>query len=64
MSQRYTTADAIALLDHLPGEIPTTRQQTTADEIMAIAARVARAPVLDDRSADEILGYDGDGLPR
>jgi hypothetical protein len=28
-----------------------------------IAARVARLPILDDRSPDEILGYDESGLP-
>ena len=29
-----------------------------------ILRRVDRLPVLDDRSADEIIGYDKDGLPR
>ncbi|HEV2365793.1 MAG TPA: type II toxin-antitoxin system VapB family antitoxin [Caulobacteraceae bacterium] len=28
-----------------------------------IVRRVAELPVLDDRTDDEILGYDGDGLP-
>lgn len=28
-----------------------------------IAARVAQLPVLDDRSPEEILGYDASGLP-
>lgn len=32
-------------------------------EIDAIVRRVAALPVLDDRSADEILGYDAKGLP-
>lgn len=32
--------------------------------VRAIQERVARLPVLDDRSEDEILGYDADGLPR
>jgi antitoxin VapB len=39
----------------------------TAQERIAamrrIAARVAKLPVLDDRSPDEILGYDESGLP-
>lgn len=39
----------------------------TAEERIAamrrIAARVAKLPVLDDRSPDEILGYDESGLP-
>lgn len=32
-------------------------------KVKAIAERVAALPVLDDRSADEILGYDEHGLP-
>lgn len=34
-----------------------------ADEIMEIGARCAALPDLDVRSADEILGYDENGLP-
>jgi len=32
-------------------------------EIDAIVRRVAALPVLDDRTADEIVGYDENGLP-
>lgn len=32
-------------------------------EIERIVAEVARLPVLDDRTADEIIGYDEHGLP-
>jgi antitoxin VapB len=47
------------------------RQQTEREErriklheaIKEIQDRVAELPVLDDRSADEILGYDEWGLP-
>ncbi len=35
-----------------------------ADELEEIAKRFAALPVLDARSADEIIGYDEDGLPR
>jgi antitoxin VapB len=35
-----------------------------ADELDAIARECAALPVLDDRTADEILGYDEHGLPR
>lgn len=35
-----------------------------ADELDEIAKRCAALPVLDARSADEILGYDEHGLPR
>lgn len=32
-------------------------------ELIAISQRCAALPTLDDRSADEILGYDENGLP-
>jgi antitoxin VapB len=35
-----------------------------ADELDAIAHHAANLPLLDPRSADEILGYDTNGLPR
>jgi antitoxin VapB len=61
---RSVNKETIAQLDRLRGAAPAERPRITADEIMAIADRVVRAPVLDDRSADEILGYDEHGLPR
>ncbi len=39
------------------------RQRSLVDELTAIAKECARLPVLDPRSADEILGYDENGLP-
>lgn len=39
-------------------------RRSLADEIDAIGRRCASLPVLDDRSAEEILGYDEHGLPR
>ena len=35
-----------------------------ADELDEIARQCSRLPVRDGRAADEILGYDEDGLPR
>ncbi len=35
-----------------------------ADELNEIAVRCAALPLLDDRSEDEILGYDEHGIPR
>ena len=35
-----------------------------ADDLDDIALHCASLPVRDSRSADEILGYDDDGLPR
>lgn len=34
------------------------------ERIMAIAHKVAKAPVYDTRTADEIIGYDEFGVPR
>jgi antitoxin VapB len=33
------------------------------DDLMAIANHCASLPVLDDRSEDEIMGWDENGLP-
>ncbi len=35
-----------------------------ADELDEIARRCASLPILDDRSPEEILGYDEHGVPR
>ena len=35
-----------------------------ADELEEIAEHCASLPVLDDRTAEQILGYDESGLPR
>jgi hypothetical protein len=32
-------------------------------QMLRIAERAAAEPAIDDRTADEILGYDEDGLP-
>lgn len=34
-----------------------------ADDLDEIAGRLSRLPVIDSRPADDILGYDGNGLP-
>jgi antitoxin VapB len=39
------------------------RKRALVEELAAIARECARLPVLDPRPADEILGYDKDGLP-
>ncbi len=38
-------------------------QRSLADELDAIAIECAALPELDARSADEIIGYDENGLP-
>jgi len=41
-----------------------TSKQSLAAQLLEIADHCAALPVLDKRSADEILGYDENGLPR
>jgi antitoxin VapB len=38
-------------------------KQFLIDDLMAIAKHCASLPVLDDRSEDEIIGWDENGLP-
>ena len=40
------------------------RGRRLADDLDEIAERCARLPVVDDRSADDILGYGENGLPQ
>lgn len=40
------------------------RNKPSVEHLMAIARRYASRPVFDDRSPDEIIGYDERGLPR
>ncbi len=40
------------------------KKQQLIDDMRAIGRRCAALPVLDDRSKDEILGYDENGIPR
>ncbi len=40
------------------------RSQILANQLKEILRRVDQLPVLDSRTADEILGYDEHGLPR
>lgn len=47
-------------LDRIRGRA---RGQDLGAELTAIALRTAAMPTLDDRSADDILGYDEQGLP-
>jgi antitoxin VapB len=61
--ETLTTAVTIAVrerLERVRGAVPRERR---AEALTAIAARSAGRRVRDARSADEILGYDADGLP-
>ncbi len=60
-----TLTDAIreALRERLAREAKRARRGLAA-EVRRIQERIARLPVLDDRTDDQILGYDENGLPR
>jgi antitoxin VapB len=60
-----TKTDAVinALKDRLERVQQARRGASLADELDEVALRCAALPVLDGRSADEILGYDDAGLP-
>lgn len=62
--ETLTEAVVIALRERLERIRPSGRAHRRLDGIRAIQRRVKRLPTLDERSADEILGYDEHGLPR
>lgn len=62
--ETLTAAVIVALrerLSRLRGRAPRRRLR---DELKEIGDRCASLPTLDDRPADEIIGYDDRGLPR
>jgi len=59
-----TDAVIKALRDRLSRVRRERSRRCLADELEDIAKHCASLPVLDARSADEILGYDEHGLPR
>jgi antitoxin VapB len=61
--ESLTEAIRRALKDRLERETHRARGGIGA-EVRRIQERLARLPVLDRRSADEIVGYDEHGLPR
>jgi antitoxin VapB len=61
--ETITEAIAVSAQERLDRLRAHRRQRRLADELDAIALRCAALPVLDERSEDEILGYDERGLP-
>ena len=59
-----TEALTKALRDRLMRVRRERSRRRLADELEEIAEHCASLPVLDDRTAEEILGYDEAGLPR
>ena len=60
--ESLTDAIREALRDRLERETHRARRGMAA-EVRRIQERVSNLPVLDERPADEILGYDSHGLP-
>ncbi len=59
-----TQAVTRALHDRLEKERRRRSGRSSANELDEIAVHCSSLPVLDDRSQDEILGYDDSGIPR
>lgn len=62
--ESMTRAVAVALEERLDREKAKRGRAGVAKRLMEIADQFAKLPVLDDRSADEIIGYDEFGVPR
>jgi len=62
--ESLTEAILVALRERHERLAASKRRRSLADELDRIAKRCAALPVLDSRPADEILGYDENGLPR
>lgn len=58
-----TQAVTVALEERLERIQRERSGKSLVDELNEIALRCASLPVFDNRSEDEILGYDGDGQP-
>ena len=62
--ETLTEAVLKALRERLIREKGRRKTPRLRDELRAIRKRCAALPILDDRGAKEILGYDEHGLPR
>lgn len=62
--ETLTDAVVTALRERLQRVQQPARVRQRLAALRVIQRRVARLPTLDNRSADEILGYGEDGLPR
>lgn len=60
--ESITQAVLVALRERLERETHR-RQPSLTEELLRIGRECAALPVLDERTPDELLGYDEDGLP-
>jgi antitoxin VapB len=61
--ETLTDAVVVALRERLARETGRSHVTPLREELAAIRHRCAALPVIDDRSAEKILGYDERGLP-
>jgi len=61
--ESLTEAVVKALRERLRREEGRVRGRDLREELVAIRERCVTLPVLDDRTADEIIGYDDHGVP-
>lgn len=61
--ESLTEAVVVALRERLARQTGRTGATALREELAAIRRRCAALPIVDDRSPDEILGYDDRGLP-
>ena len=61
--ETLTEVVVVALRERLARETGRGRADLLRDELATIRRRCAALPVVDDRTAEEILGYDDRGLP-
>jgi antitoxin VapB len=64
VSKRMGVTLTEAVIHALEDQIKTRKKPLDHKKIDAICAKLASLPVLDSRTADEILGYDSFGIPR
>ncbi|PRD44655.1 PSK operon transcription factor [Phyllobacterium phragmitis] len=62
--ENITTATRRALEERLHRVASRSRKPALLEELAAIRYRWSTMPVIDERSADEIMEYDQNGLPR
>jgi antitoxin VapB len=62
--ETLTTAVIVALRERLARLRGRSRRRRLRDELRDIAQRCTQLPTLNERSPEEILGYDERGLPR
>jgi antitoxin VapB len=61
--ESLTQAVVCALRERLARQKIPARRTRAGTQLAALAARLRKMPVRDRRTADEILGYDENGLP-